>query len=158
MEIVFNEWFLDWHRPDAIDDERKRVDHILDWLIESDCQLVILQKSPFLQKLFAYRKRFDFDPFCRKRLKIFSNAMLSANKSKCRLITEAPALGESIERLLNPSKPSNFASDRYLFQSAESTDEKIIITTDTKLMKHFEGNGRYQLWSVEEFMTKFEIK
>jgi hypothetical protein len=67
-------------------------------------------------------------------------------------------LDESIEQLLNPTVPSNFASDRYLFQSAETTEEKIIVTTDTKLMKHFEGNGRFQLWIVEEFMSKFEIK
>ena len=66
-----------------------------------------------------------------------------------------------IEAILQrPSEPplTNIESDRYLFESAETTTEKIIVTTDKKLMKHFEGNEQFQLMSVDDFFLQFEIQ
>ena len=157
MEFVINEWYLDWHRPDAAPSEQAAARKFLEWLQASEHRLVLLRDSPFIQKLHDHRRNFDYHPMSRIYLKLFFSQILD-NPDRCRILEAPPVLPPDTEALL--SRPlenplTNYESDRYLFQSAETTEAKIIVTTDVKLMKHFEGNGRFQLWSVEEFWAKF---
>ncbi len=156
MEFVINEWYLDWHRPDAAPSEQAAARKFLEWLQASQHRVVVLRDSPFIQKLHTYRRDFNYHPMCKIFLKQFFTIL--ENADRCRILEEPPTLPPEIEELLrrpleNPL--SNYESDRYLFESSETTDAKIIITTDVKLVKHFEGNGRFQLWSVDEFWAKF---
>ena len=153
MEFVFNEWFLDWHRPAATKEEKRNVRRIFEWLLANEHRLVVLADSPFTQKLHNYRRLFS-SGFTGAALKEFISAIL-LNSKKCRLLEMPPDLtADIIEKLTI----GNFASDYYLFESAETTEEKVIVTTDTKLIKHFEDNGRFQLWSVEDFLSKIVIQ
>ncbi len=108
-----------------------------------------------MDKLNRYRKDFDYDPFCRASLKMFFTGLF-LNPNKCLQVQIPPLLDDLTENLLE-EEGTNFASDRYLFQSAETTEEKIIITTDQKLIDHFSGNERYQLWTVDQFIAHFNI-
>lgn len=117
----------------------------------SEHSITILRGSPFHKKLNLYSSRIG-DPMV-MLLKVFFGTIFN-DPTQCRILEEPPPLPEDIEEKL---RIGNFASDRYLFQSAEATEEKTIVTTDIKLINHFEGNGRYRLWDVEEFMTKFKI-
>lgn len=154
MEFVFNEWFLDWHLPNSVSEKKRNVRHIFEWLLASkEHRLVVLSPSPFIKKLNDFRKAHS-SGFTGGALKEFISGVL-LSRERCRLLEIPPELPPDI---LEKLSIGNFASDRYLFEAAETTAEKIIVTTDTKLMKHFEGNGRYQLWSVEEFMAKFGIQ
>lgn len=154
MKFVFNEWFLDWHLPNAASEEKRKVRRIFEWLLASEeHQIVVLSQSPFIKKLNDFRKAHN-SGFTGGALKEFISGVVLA-KEKCLLLETSPDLPDDI---LNRLSVGNFSSDRYLFQSAEATEDKIIVTTDAKLIKHFEENSRYQLWSVEEFMTKFEIR
>lgn len=145
MEFVFNEWFLDWHSPkDASAEEKRKVNRIFSWLLlQGEHRLILLTESPFMDKLNKYRKDFDYDPFCRKSLKIFFSQIFS-NQARCRQIEIAPGLDQKTEQLLEV-EGTNFASDHYLFQSAETSEDKIIVTTDQKLIEHFKNNERFQL-------------
>ncbi|MBV6439146.1 MAG: hypothetical protein EPGJADBJ_00782 [Saprospiraceae bacterium] len=155
MEFVINEWYLDWHNPKiSTPEEQSKARIFLQWLQNNQHRIVVLVNTNFTQKLNDYRRDFSFHPMCSIYLKLFFSQIF-INPDKCRILDESSSLPADIEEKLSVG---NFVSDRYLFQSAEATEEKIIVTTDTKLMKHFEGNGRYQLWSVEEFMNKFDIK
>lgn len=155
MEFVINEWYLDWHNPKiSTSEEQSKARAFLQWLQNNEHQIVVLVNTNFTQKLNEYRRNFSFHPMCSIYLKLFFSQIF-INPDKCRVLETPPDLPDVI---LEKLSVGNFASDRYLFEAAENTEEKIIVTTDTKLMKHFEGNGRYQLWSVEEFMSKFEIK
>ncbi len=159
MEFVINEWYLDWHRPDAAPSEQAAARKFLEWLQASQHRVVVLRDSPFIQKLHTYRRDFDYHLMSRIYLKLFFSQILD-NPDKCRILEEPTTLPLEIEELLrrpleNPL--TNYESDRYLFQAAETTEAKIIITTDVKLMKHFEGNGRFELWSVDEFWARFDL-
>ncbi len=60
MDLVFNEWFLDWRSPkDATTEEKRQVNRIFKWLLQSEHRLVVLVDSPFMDKLNRYRKDFD---------------------------------------------------------------------------------------------------
>lgn len=161
MEFVINEWYPVWHNPHkSTPEEQAKARTFLQWLQNNDHRIVVLLNTEFTKKLNDYRRDFSFHPMCSIYLKLFFSQIF-INPDKCRILETPPELPADIEDILKrpPESPlTNIGSDRYLFQSAETTEEKIIVTTDVKLMKHFEGNGRYQLWSVEEFMTKFGIQ
>lgn len=164
MEFVINEWYLDWHNPkESTPEEQAKARVFLQWLQNNDHRIVVLLNTEFTKKLNGYRRDFSYHPMCSIYLKLFFSQIFF-NPEKCRILETPLELPADIEEILKrPSEPplTNIENDRYLFQSAEAietTEEKIIVTTDTKLMKHFEGNGRFQLWSVEEFMTKFGIQ
>ncbi len=160
MEFVINEWYPIWHNPQkSTQEEQAKARVFLQWLQNNDHRIVVLLNTEFTKKLNDYRRDFNFHPMCSIYLKLFFSHIF-INPDKCRILETPPELPADIEDLLRrplESPLSNFASDRYLFQSAEATEEKTIVTTDIKLINHFEGNGRYRLWDVEEFMTKFKI-
>lgn len=156
MDFVFNEWFLDWRSPkDSTAEERQQVNRIFKWLLQSEHRLVVLVDSPFMDKLNRYRKDFDYDPFCRESLKMFFSGIF-LNRNKCLQVETPPLLDDRTEELL-AEEGRNFASDRYLFQSAEISGEKIIVTTDQKLIEQFSGQNRFNLWTVEKLLSTFEI-
>jgi hypothetical protein len=160
MEFVINEWFLEWHKPDATSEEHRKARVFTSWLLKSDHRIVVLKNSDFTLKLNAIRRNFSYHPMSGIQLKLFFS-QIYMNTDKCRIVEVPPALTPEIEAILKrpiASPLTNIESDRYLFESAESTEEKIIVTTDTKLVAHFKGNGRYELWSVEELIAKFEIE
>ncbi|MBK7938433.1 MAG: hypothetical protein IPJ82_15740 [Lewinellaceae bacterium] len=152
MEFVINEWYLDWHRPDESPENQAKARKFLEWLTTGEHRIVLLRGSPFHRKLNVYSSSIGYP--MTQFLKVFFGKIFD-NPEKCRILETPPELPFEILKKLSVG---NFASDCDLFQSAETTDEKIIVTTDTKLMKHFEGNGRFELWSVEMFMAKFEIQ
>ncbi|MBC7775157.1 MAG: hypothetical protein H7246_06925 [Phycisphaerae bacterium] len=160
MEFVINEWFLEWHKPDAISEEQRKARVFTSWLLKREYRIVVLRNCDFTQKLNDIRRKFGYHPMGGIQLKIFFSQIFM-NVERCRIVDIPPELPPEIEAILKrpPENPlKNIESDRYLFESAETTEEKIIVTTDTKLMAHFEGNGRYQLWGVEEFIIRFKIE
>lgn len=153
MEFVINEWFLDWHKPGATAEEQTKVRFFTNWLLQSEHSLVILRSSNFTRKMNEYRRKFN-NQMCAFHLKIFFTQVFM-NSRKCRIIEDPPELPENI---LEKLSVGNFSSDRYLFESAETTEQKIIVTTDTRLINHFAENGRFQLLTVEEFITRFVLR
>ena len=160
MEFVINEWFLEWHKPTASSEEQRKARVFTNWLLTSKHKIVVLRHCDFTQKLNRLRRDFNYHPMCGQQLKIFFTQVFM-NTEKCRIVEIPPELPAKIEEILDrptESPLTNIESDRYLFESAETTEEKIIVTTDVKLINHFEGNGHYQLWSVDDFFEKFEIE
>ena len=160
MEFVINEWFLEWHKPDATPEEQRKARAFTNWLIKSNHRIVLLRDCDFTRELNDIRRDFDYHPMSNVYLKLFFSQVIM-NTERCRIVDEPPTLSSEIEAILQrPSEPplTNIESDRYLFESAETTTEKIIVKTDKKLMKHFEGNEQFQLMSVDDFFLQFEIQ
>lgn len=160
MEFVINEWFLEWHKPNATAEEQRKARAFTNWLLKSECRIVVLRSSDFTQKLNDIRRNFGYHPMSGIQLKIFFSQIFM-NAEKCRILEAPPELTLDIEAILErpaESPLTNIESDRYLFEAAETTEEKIIVTTDTKLIAHFEYNRRYQLWSVDELFARFKIQ
>ena len=160
MEFVINEWFLEWHKPSATAEEQRIARLFTSWLLKSENRIVVLRNCDFTQKLNTIRRNFGYHPMAGLQLKHFFSQVIM-NPERCRIVDDPPELPPEIEAILErptATPLTNIESDRYLFESAETTQEKIIVTTDIKLVAHFEGNGRYQLWSVEELIERFGIE
>ncbi len=159
MEFVINEWFLEWHKPSATPEEQRMARAFTNWLINSKNRVVLLKDSDFTHKLNNIRRDFDHHPMTNIYLKLFFSQIIM-NPDRCRIVDEPPKLPDETETRLKPPEVSpltNIESDRYLFESAETTEEKIIVTTDTKLIKHFENNEYFQLWHADDFFTHHNI-
>ncbi|MCC6460055.1 MAG: hypothetical protein IT260_06275 [Saprospiraceae bacterium] len=159
MEFVINEWYLDWHRPDATPENQEKARRFFHWLQQSEHRIVVLRGSPFHQKLNDYRRDFHFDNMCKVYLKMFFSQIFE-NSERCRILETAPELPLHIELALQrPEIPplTNFESDRYLFESAETTEHKIIVTTDTKLIRHFETILGLELIQADDFFSRHTI-
>lgn len=159
MEFVINEWYLDWHRPNATSEEQEKARKFLNWLQNHNHRIVVLRGSPFHKKLNDYRRDFGYHPMCKIFLKSFFSQIFT-NPEKCRIVEQPPALPREIEEILQrPTDPplTNIESDRYLFESAETTEPKIIVTTDARLIRNFEGNNRFQLILTDDFFSIHNI-
>ncbi len=151
MELVINEWFLEWHKSNASMVEQQQARMFLNCLLHSNHTLVVMRESPFMQKLHTFRRRFDYHMPCRLSLKTFFNAILY-NSEKCRIVENAPPLTGEMEDKLSQG---NYSSDRYLFESAQETEEKLIVTTDHKLIKHIGQTDNFKLLTFEEYFQNY---
>lgn len=104
-----------------------------------------------MAKLHQYRQTYDYDLFCRQNLKLFFSAILQ-NLQKSIILHQPPDLSPSLERKL---ETGNFSSDRYLFQCAQSTQQKIIVTTDQRLVEHIGINEGFRFMDVASFQQNF---
>lgn len=157
MEFVINEWFLDWHRSGATPEEQVRAFRFLDWLLQSQNRIVILRTSNFIRKLHQLRRDGSVSPLCQLKLKVFFGQILE-NPERCRIIEVPPALSPEIEALLERPVEAPFhnkESDRYLFQTAQATNEKIIVTTDRKLIEHMGNTDNFHVILADDFFAKY---
>lgn len=159
MEFVINEWYLDWHRPTATAQEQSQARAFLQWLIASEHRIVLLRQSPFTQKLHTLRSDFPQFLMAQLHLKLFFSQVFE-NSVRCRVLEAPPDLSEEVEtQLARPEEPPlhNLASDRYLFQSAAATEERIIVTTDTKLIARMNGVDNFRLIFADDFFAEHGI-
>lgn len=140
MEIVVNEWLLDYMRPDS--EKLGFAFRFLDQIELKAHRLVIREESPFVRKLYRYDKQF-FRYF--KRLK-----MMLRDSDKVKLIDE-----QEIQPL--PPKIAGVVpyKDTYLVELAYSTSDKLIVTTDTRLQEALKDIESIKIYLVDEFIEEF---
>ena len=78
--------------------------------------------------------------------------LILEDSRRCELIDDEIYLPEIIIENLSIG---NYASGQYLFEAAFSTEEKIIVTTDQKLIDQMQGNNLFQVVHLEEFLGRY---
>jgi hypothetical protein len=157
MEYVVNEWLLDYFRYDDGTVERKKLFKFLAYFSSNDDVILIKTPSPFNEKLYNYAKDLQNDHKKYQYLKWFIKTIFR-NRDKCKIFPEweypTPSLNENLNSKLNQG---NFDSDRYLFETAMfiTKNEKIIITTDEKLVEHVKEISEFKLILLDDFLKKY---
>jgi hypothetical protein len=157
MEYVVNEWLLDYFTYNDGTVERKKLFKFLAHLSSNDDVIIVRIPSPFRKKLYDYANVLQNDHKKYKCLKWFiTNIFL--NSDKCKIFYEweypTPSLSANLNSRLNQG---NFGSDRYLFETAMfiTKNEKIIITTDEKLVEHVKEISEFKLILLDDFLKKY---
>jgi len=156
MEYVVNEWLLDYFRYDEGTVEREKLFKFLAHFSSNDDVILIKIPSPFSKKLYNYAKDLQNDYKKYEYLQGFINTI--RNSDKCKIFPEweyaTPSLNENLNFKLNQG---NFGSDRYLFETAMfiTQNEKIIITTDAKLVEHVKEISEFKLILLDDFLEKY---
>ena len=153
MEFVVNEWLLEYFKPDAPNDEKKKLEEFLIKFLERNDKIFVRRPSEFLRKLFRFANDYQHYPRVYENIHKFIT-VIYLDSNKCRIIHDGEfELSEVITTKLNES--GNYNSDTYLFEAASVTETKLIITTDEKLKTHMENNGIFNVQLLDDFLVNY---
>ena len=147
--MSFNEWLLDYLRPDSEESKRDLALRFTNALVQKCDKIVIRRPSPFVKKFYNYMKQFERDWNFKKRFKKL-NELLFLNTDKTIIIDDADVkfLSKGVEQKVP-------IDDKYLVELAYSSVDKIIVTTDEKLKEKLKDESDLKIYLLEEFMKNY---
>ncbi|MFH1318699.1 MAG: hypothetical protein ABIH71_06760 [Candidatus Omnitrophota bacterium] len=148
MEIVVNEWLLDYMLPDSTKQQKDFVVQFIDIWINRCDRVLIRRPSPFVNKFYRYWKSIENDQASRKRFKLL-NSLLFLNSDKTRIIDDADVQPLPME--LSQKVPMD---DKYLIELAYVSTDKIVITTDAKLKDKLKDEQALKIYLLEDFIKE----
>ncbi len=137
MEVVVNEWFLEYFRPDS--SKRSTWYKFVDLLDKHLFVIVVRGSSPFIKKLYNYGNQFH--PHFRPIFSLFRDS------SKVKIVPE-----NEISPLPPETKTLFPEDDVYLVELALSSSGRIIVTTDSPLKEKLEQSTDIKTYLLEEFI------
>ena len=140
MEVVVNEWLLEYMRPDS--EKAGFASRFLDEIEHRGHKLAIRRESVFTRKLYKYDRQFFR---CFKRLK-----MILYDGDKVKLVDEKDI--ESLPQEIADIVPED---DKYLVELAYFTSDKLIVTTDARLRQALKAIESIKIYLVDEFTDEF---
>lgn len=157
MQLVVNEWLPEYFRRVASREEQLSLQQFIQRFIERGDQLLVRRPSPFLDKINRYAKELNGNDDALKPLRDFIKLVLLDTKRCIFIDDSALTLPDDIEhQLTRPQVPplNNFESDRYLFEAAIFGQDRVIVSTDLKLIKAMEG-ASIQVVELSDFLKTY---
>jgi hypothetical protein len=149
MEIIVNEWLLEYLRPDAQKSERTAAIQFLNAFVKKCDKIVIKRKSPFVNKFYDYSKRSEQDIDCKQRFSMVYKLLFRASdRTIIADDNELQALPEDIAA-------KTPVDDTYLIELWYSKQERIVLTTDTKLKEKLKDVPDLKICLLEEFLQEY---
>jgi len=149
VEIVVDEWLLEYMRPDAKDDDRLLALRFVNaWKRRCD-RLLLRRPSPFVKKFYRYMKSFGRDLDFKGRFSKL-NLLLFRDTLKTRILDDADV--PSLQKEVADTIPCD---DRYLIEAASCSEERLLVTTDERLRERLSHWTGYAVYSPAEFLAKF---
>ncbi len=148
MEIVVNEWLLDYMCPGTQQCKADLADQFVDaW--ESRCdKLLIRFHTPFFRKFHGYMERFHWSIASKRRLKRLR--FLFYNSNKTRIIDD-----NDVTPLSPEVQAKTHHKDIYLIELAYCSPDRIVITTDERLKESLKDEEDLTIYSPDEFLSEF---
>lgn len=149
MELIVDEWLLEYMRPDAKDDDRLLALRFVNaWKRRCD-KLLLRRPSPFVKKFYRYMKRFGGDLDFKRRFSKL-NQLLLRNSRKTRILDEGdvPSLQKEVADMIHPD-------DWYLIEAASCSEGSVLVTTDGRLRERLSQRTGFLVYSQAEFLGKF---
>lgn len=155
MEFVVNEWLMEYLRPSAPKEHRQLVEEFLQRFGKRpQDKIFVREPSPFLNKALRYPKEYKNHEDAAKPYQNFIKFIL-LNPQKCeRIDAETIELPDDIIEKLNQTN-TNYVSDTYLFEAAMFTEDKIIVTTDEKLVRQMKDINGLTVIMLTDFLDNY---
>ncbi len=145
MEIVINEWFLDYMVPGSRD--AAFPGRFLDFIQAKSFRIVIKVPSPFTEKFYRFcRLNRRVNPKFGKRLTL---EMLNADKVVIVHQLEISPLPDEIQSLFLENKIKE--DDRYLVELVYTIPGSVVITTDNPLVEVLRPFLNERIQTLNEF-------
>jgi hypothetical protein len=146
MEIIVNEWLLEYLRPDARDADRQVAVQFVNAFLRKSDKMVIKRKSPFAEKLCAYVHR-SWKVFSRLHKLVF----LDSDKT---LIADESDL-QDLPKDIAAKTPSD---DMYLIELWYSKQDRIVLTTDARLQDKLKDIPGLKICLLQEFLPAYIVQ
>lgn len=149
MEIVVNEWLLEYLRPDAGECNKKlAIKFVNAWVTKCD-KVVIRRSSPFVTKFYRYWQKFGQNTDFKKRFSKL-NQLLFINSDKTVIADDS-----DIKKLPKKVEAKTPPDDKYLIELAYSGPDRIVVTTDTRLKEKLQNESDLKIYLLEEFLQDY---
>jgi uncharacterized protein with PIN domain len=154
MELVVNEWLPEYLRPDTPSTDRANAVQFLQTFYNRGDKIVVKKDSAFVRKVSKYDKNFQYDLDSKKLFKQLIQ-LIFRDSARCKLLEnqEIETLPSNITDLLDGI--GNFSSDTYLFEAAMQAEDRIIITTDDRLVEQTQENGVIRVVLLADFLHTY---
>jgi KaiC/GvpD/RAD55 family RecA-like ATPase len=149
MEIVVNEWLLDYMCPNSDSNKTAIAIQFINAVVKKCDKIVIRRPSPFVSKFYRYMKEFGWDPRFKERYKKL-NHLLFLNSDKVIIADNI-----DIEKLPKEVEKKIPNDDRYLVELAYFSKDKIIVTTDERLKEKLRDEDNLKVCLPEEFFKEY---
>jgi hypothetical protein len=153
MEFVVNEWLPEYFKPNASNEEKRKLEKFLNNFLERRDKIFVRRPSEFLRKLLRFANDYQNYP------QIYSNiykfiTIIYLDSNRCKIIhdDEFELSEKIIDKLI---KGGNTISDKYLFEAASVTATKTIITTDAKLKIFMADEGTFNIELLDDFLRTY---
>ena len=149
MEIVPNEWLLDYMRLDADKEKASIAIQFLNTIVKKCDKLVIKRTSPFIKKFYHYFEESNIDTKCHKIfVDLFDLLVIDSNKT---IIVD----NGDIKKLPKEIEGKTPSDDKYLIELAYSYPDRVIVTTDQRLKEKLKDEGDLKIYLLEEFLEQY---
>lgn len=148
MEIVVNEWLLDYMCPDTDSKKTSMAIQFINAVVKKCDKIVIGRTNPFVLKFYRYWKSFSWDTDSNKRFKRLHLLFRDSDKTIIIYDADIKKLPKEIEEKTPPD-------DKYLIELAYSSKDRIIVTTDQRLKEKLQGEVDLKIRLLEEFLGEY---
>jgi hypothetical protein len=149
MEIVVNEWLLEYLRPDAPPTNRESAVRFVNALVRKCDKIVIKRNSPFVTKFYRFMGQFGWDASFKKRFSKLNRLLfLDPDKTIIADVSDIEALPEGIA----DRTPSD---DIYLIELWYSKQDRIVLTTDADLKDKLKDIPDLKIYLLGEFLPVY---
>lgn len=146
MEIVINEWLLEYLRPDAQESDKRQAVHFLNVFLKKRDILVIKRNSPFVDKFYRFMKQFGSDTGFKKNFsKLHHILFRDADRT---IIVNENDLQDLPEEIADRTP----ADDLYLIELWYANKERIVLTTDVRLKDKLSDISGLNIYLLAEFL------
>lgn len=151
MEIVVNEWLLDYMRFGVEKEKTSKAIQFLNTLVKKCDKIVVKRQSPFVRKFYRYFEESNLDTTCKELFKRL-DLLLFYNSDKTIIVDDMDI--EKLPKEIDEILPSD-DKDRYLIELAYSSSDKIILTTDQRLKEKLQHKADLKIYLLEEFLESY---
>jgi predicted nucleic acid-binding protein len=149
MEIVVNEWLLDYMCPSTQLQKISMAIKFINGLVKKCDKMVIGRATPFASKFYCYMKRFGWDIDFKKRYAKL-NYLLFRNSDKTIIIEK-----DNVNKLPKEIEEKIPVDDKYLIELVYSSRDRIILTTDGRLKEKLKDEVDLKICLLEEFLQEY---
>ncbi len=148
MQLVINEWFLDFLVPKVDPEKMDKVNSFLKIVHDNSHILVIGRENNFTSKFYKYMKRYGWDIEFKNRFQKIRNLLFY--DSLRTLIVDESELTILSEEIVSITP----ADDLYLVKLAFSTKDKVIITTDNRLKEALNNVLKLSVLLLDDYLKE----
>ena len=155
MEFVVNEWLPEYFKPDASLAEKQLLKKFLYRFLERGTDRIFVKRgSEFERKIYRYAKDYQRDLKIVSPIRSFIGVFIE-DINRCERVENSsiPLPKDIVEKLNQPN--TNYISDTYLFEAATFTKNKIIVTTDEKLVHQMQDIGEFKVILLTDFLENY---
>ncbi len=147
MNLVVNEWLLEYSVPGASKAHHSLLLAFLDTVRASDHRMVIGRETPFTQKFYRFMKAFGGDlSFKRSFSTLFRLLFLDPGTTILVERTETKTVADEEVAGIH-------SDDRYLLELVRTVEDSTIVSTDNRLIEALARRPQFPIIHLEQYLS-----